>query len=119
MKLLLDEHYADDIAVALRNGGHDARTVSELGLKGTGDEPLLRFASSEDRALLTNNVRDFVGIVARWAADGREHCGLLLTSDASMPRGKGSVGLCVRTLGAMMDGHPGARALANQVRWLP
>jgi len=119
VKLLLDEHYANEIAAALRADGHDVVTVSERGLKGIDDEPLLALASSEGRSLLTNNARDFIAIVSRWATSGRDHCGLLLTSDSSMPRGKGTVGLYVRTLEALMDANPGPRALANQVRWLP
>lgn len=118
MKLLLDEHYANEIAVQLRATGHETVTVSER-LNGTDDEPLLALASSEGRALLTNNARDFLPIVARWATSGRDHCGLLLTSDSSMPRGKDSIGLYVATLSELMQANPGARALENQVRWLP
>ena len=86
MKLLLDEHYADDIAAQLRAAGHDAVTVCERALKGTDDESLLVLAVSEGRALLTNNARDFLPLVGRWAASGDDHCGVLLTSDSSMPR---------------------------------
>ena len=118
MKLLLDEHYANDIAAQLRAAGHDAVTVGERGLDGTDDEPLLAFAASEDRAVLANNARDFVPLVARWAASGQDHCGLLLTSDGSMPRGKATIGLYVKTLRELMDANPTTGALANQVRWL-
>lgn len=119
MRLLLDEHYANEIAGELRSLGHDVVTVSERQIRGIDDESLLAFAFSEQRALLTNNARDFVPIVSRWATSGRDHCGLLLTADSSLPRHKGTVGLYVRTLGAIMDANPGARALANAVRWLP
>jgi predicted nuclease of predicted toxin-antitoxin system len=119
VKLLLDEHYTDEIAAALRAAGHDAVTVSERGLKGLDDEPLLALAASEDRALLTNNARDFPPLVRRWAESGEDHCGLLLTSDSSMPRGKASIGLYVERLRKLMDAGPAGRALANQVRWLP
>jgi predicted nuclease of predicted toxin-antitoxin system len=118
VKLLLEGHYANQIAVDLRAAGHDAVTVSELQIKGIDDESLLEFASSEDRVLLTNNVRDFLPIVGRWATSGRDHC-LLLTSDVSMPRHTGTIGLYVRTLRAVMEANPGPRALANYVRWLP
>lgn len=36
-----------------------------------------------------------------------------------MPRSKASTGAFVEHLGRLMDGNPGARALENQVRWLP
>jgi predicted nuclease of predicted toxin-antitoxin system len=119
LKLLLDEHYATKIAAELRAAGHDTVSVSELQAKGIDDESLLELASSENRALLTNNARDFIPIVGRWAASGRDHCGLRLTSDDSMPRHKGTIGLYVRTLRAIMEANAAPRALANQVRWLP
>jgi predicted nuclease of predicted toxin-antitoxin system len=119
VKLLLDEHYADEFAAQLRAAGHDAVTVSERGLKGTDDESLLALAVSEGRALLTNNARDFLPLVGRWVVSGDEHCGLVLSSDASMPRAKNTMGRYVEVLGALMTANPEPRALANQVRWLP
>ncbi len=118
MKLLLDEHYATAIAVKLRAAGHDAVTVAERGVRSMDDEPLLALASSEDRALLTNNVRDFLPIVSRWATSGRDHCGLVLTSDSRMPRDKSTIGHYAKSLLALMDENPGVRALSNQVHWL-
>jgi predicted nuclease of predicted toxin-antitoxin system len=119
VNLLLDEHYSNEIAVQLRAAGYEAVTVSERRLNGTDDEALLALASSEDSALLTNNARDFLPIVARWATSGRDHCGLLLTSDSSMPRSKDNIGRYVAVLGELMHANPGARALENRVRWLP
>jgi hypothetical protein len=114
----MDEHYANEIAAALRAAGHDAVTVSEHRITSIDDESLLELASSENRALLTNNTRDFMPIVGRWATSGRNHCGVLLTSDSSMPRHKGTIGVYVRTLRAIMEANSGLRALANEVRWL-
>lgn len=119
MKLLFDEHYADEIAEQLRAAGHDAQTVSERRLKGLEDEPLLSLCQHEARALMTNNVRDFVPLARAWSASGRDHAGVLLTSNASLPRHKGTIGRYVVILAALMDAHPAERALANQVRWLP
>jgi predicted nuclease of predicted toxin-antitoxin system len=118
VKLLLDEHYTDDIASQLRAVGHDAVTVSERGLRGTDDESLLAFAVSEGRALATNNARDFLLLVGRLAASGDDHYGLLLTADASMPRAKNTIGRYIETLSALMTANPEARAVVNQVRWL-
>jgi predicted nuclease of predicted toxin-antitoxin system len=118
VKLLLDEHYPNEIASELRAAGHDVATVSERHLNSTGDEQLLVIASTEDRAMLTNNARDFLPIVSRWATSGRDHCGLLLTDDKSMPRTKGNIGSFIRTLAALMRANPQARALENQVRWI-
>lgn len=119
MKLLLDEHYSIEIAVQLRAAGHDAVAVVEMGLAGIDDEALLTFAASEGRALLTNNARHFAPLAARWAAAGQDHFGLLFTSDASMPRSKGTIGVYVATLSALMEAKDAADALRNQVWWLP
>lgn len=119
MRLLLDEHYADEIAERVRERGHDAVTVFERGLKGSEDEALLVLCATERRALVTNNVRDFVPLARAWGAAGREHGGLLLTSDASLPRHRGGIGPLVQALAAVMDAHPGELDLADQVRWLP
>lgn len=118
MRLLLDEHYSDAIAERLRAAGHDAQTVSERGMKGLDDEPLLVLCDGDDRALLTNNARDFVPLVRTWAAAGRDHAGVLLTADASLPRHKSGIGRYVSTLSTLMAVNPADRALAGQVRWL-
>jgi predicted nuclease of predicted toxin-antitoxin system len=118
LRLLTDEHYATDIAIALRAAGHDAAAVLELGMTGTADEPLLTFAAGQRRALLTNNVHDFAAIAVLWARGGQEHFGLLFTSDESLPRGRGTIGLYVEVLGALLSAHPAEGALRGQVRWL-
>ena len=118
MKLLLDEHYADQIAEQLRSAGHDADSISARGLKGLDDERLLDLCDRESRALLTNNVRDFVPLARAWASAGRDHAGLVFTSDAALPRYKGTIGRYVALLSALMTANPAERALSNQIRWL-
>jgi hypothetical protein len=119
VRLLLDEHYADQIAERLREGGHDVVTVSERGLKGSDDEELLLLCAAEGRVLVTNNVRDFVPLARAWGASGREHAGLLFTADASLPRHKGGIGRLITALAAIVDAHPAEGELADQIRWLP
>ena len=119
MRLLLDEHYSNQIARQLRARGHDVVAVSERSWRGEDDEALLEIAVGERRALMTNNVRDFVAIARRWSESGEEHYGLLFTSDASMPRDSRSLGRYVRLLAALLERHPTDAALANQMRWLP
>lgn len=118
MKLILDEHYANEVAAGLRAGGFDVVAVAERGLLGIEDEALLALAASERRALLTNNVRHLIPIASSWVASGREHCGLVCTSDSSMPRNKHTTGVYIETLRAFMSANPNERALANQIRWL-
>jgi len=68
LKLALDEMYAAAAAVAeqLRRRDHDVIAVAERAdLRGTPDENLLAWARTEDRALVTDNQRDFIPIHRR------------------------------------------------------
>ena len=117
MRLLLDEHFSVKIAQQLRRRGHDVVAVGEF-CAGERDEALLEIATREGRVLLTNNVRDFMPLARRWGEAGQDHSGLIFTSDSSMPRGKGGLGMYVRVLARWLERHPGEAALTNQVRWL-
>lgn len=118
MRLLLDEHYSVEIALALRAQGHDVKAAVEARLTGLSDEDLLAAAATDLRALLTNNARDFVPLARRWAEADRRHYGLLLSSDESMPRGKGTIGRYVEVLEAILREHPGDADLMDQARWI-
>lgn len=116
MKLMLDHHYATAIAVELRNRGHDVTTALERGWHAEGDETLLHLCQQDARALLTNNVADFITIAARWQSTGRSHAGIVLTSDVSMPRSKHSIGLFITALEALLTAEPDG--ITDQLRWL-
>ncbi len=45
-------------------------------LDGFSDEQLLAIATSETRAMITFDVKDFTVIARRWAEAGRPHAGL-------------------------------------------
>lgn len=119
MKLLLDEQLSPDIAVRLRERQHDVVAVCERpDLVASDDEALLGLALSENRALLTNNVRDFVRIASRWAGEGRSHGGLLFVSDRTLPRSRDTIGAYVRALEACLRAHPADDALGDRIHWL-
>lgn len=118
MRLALDHHYSTDIAAKLRERGHDVIAVIERGWHAENDEPLLELCVEEQRALMTNNVADFAQIAQRWAAEGRRHPGLIFTSDASMPRGRDTIGRFVDALDELMRANQSEEALNDQVLWL-
>lgn len=118
MTLLIDHHYAAAIATQLRALGHDVALAAERGWQAEGDQTLLEHSSAERRALLTNNVADFAVIAVRWAAVGRQHYGLVFTSDRSLPRSRDTIGVYVGLLDALLRAHPGESALLDQVTWL-
>jgi predicted nuclease of predicted toxin-antitoxin system len=89
LKLLLDEMYASAVAEQLRERDHDVIAVAERAdLRGTPDEDLLAWARTEDRALVTDNQRDFIPIHRRCIAGGHDHKGLILTTNRRFPRGQ-------------------------------
>ena len=88
MKLLLDVHHSRLAAVRLRAEGHDVLAAADrANLASLSDEDLLRFASREERAVVTENARDFDPIVRRWATIGEHHAGVVFTSPRRYHRG--------------------------------
>lgn len=53
MKLLLDENLSPRMAKVLTRAGHDAVSVYEVGLSGTTDADVKRFAVDQGRYLVT------------------------------------------------------------------
>jgi hypothetical protein len=118
VRLALDHHYPQAIAKELRNRSHDVVTALERDWDAWDDEPLLVACTVDRRTLLTNNVRDFAPLARQWAADGRTHCGLIFSSDSSMPRTKTNVGAFVDALDSFLKDHPGADDFNDRIHWL-
>jgi predicted nuclease of predicted toxin-antitoxin system len=78
LRLLLDEMYPPALAADLQAVGIDAVSIYELGMAGTADPDLFAYAVADDRALLTENVADFVAIAAQHSSTGKRHPGLLI-----------------------------------------
>ena len=119
MKLLLDEHLAPAIAVALRDGGTDVSAVAErIDLRGLSEPELLSAASREGRVMVTENARDFIVLGGSPMVSGRPHPGIVLLSPRTFPRSRGAIGLVVRALRELLDSHPADDPLTSQVVWL-
>jgi Domain of unknown function (DUF5615) len=119
VRLLLDEHYSPNIADELRNRGHDVVSAAERDdLRGLSDVELLTRATAERRALVTENVSDFMPLVRAAVAAGERHFGIVFTSQRSLPRALGTVGLYVERLDEVLQARPADDALADQVLWL-
>ena len=81
MKLLLDVHHSPVAAARLRALGRDVVAASDdPALAIAPDEDLLRAATGDGRALVTENARDFDRIVRAWVATGEHHAGVVFTS---------------------------------------
>ena len=87
--LLLDEMFSEDIAQQLRAQGHDVISiVADAALIGLPDDHVLAYATSEGRALVTANIKDFVPLDGRYRAAGQSHPGLILVSTKTFPQSR-------------------------------
>ena len=120
MRLLLDEHYAKQIAEQLREHGHDVVSVQERAeLAGLLDEELFQLLPAQQRAILTENWSDFSRLIERAVAEGTTHYGVVFTSRRRLPRSRNTIGLYVRVLDDFLRRHPAEDAILNSFRWLP
>ncbi len=121
MKLLLDEMFPAAIAKRLRDEfGNDAVAVTELGeLRGLSDADIFLAAQEEERAVVTENVRDFRPLAREWQAMGRVHFGLVLTTNRRFPRAQSrTAGRLVRALSDLVDAETGHPPASNREVWL-
>jgi hypothetical protein len=116
-RLLLDEMFSDDIAQQLRAKGYDAiSVVGDAALIGLPDDQVLAYATSERRALVTANVRDFVPLDGRYRAAGQSHAGLILVSTKTFPQNRGFPSAITTALASLLSST--ARIQSGQVLFL-
>lgn len=119
MRLLLDEHHDPDVAHQLRELGHDVTAVAERDdLRGRPDPDVFAAAIAEQRAVVTENARDFVPLAARSAAEDLRHYGVVVTSPARHPRRPDARGRLVDALARLLADHPSPDGLRDAVVWL-
>lgn len=89
-QLLLDEHYSEGIAEALRGLGHDVvAAVSDPDLRGASDPEIFRWAAETGRRIVTENIKDFRPLLLHGATSGTPTAPLLLVPPRRFPRGRG------------------------------
>lgn len=117
MRLVIDEMYSPAIAEQLRARGHDAIAVQDVaGLAGLSDNALLSWAHDHERAIITENVVDFLTLHADCLQTGGRHSGIILASNAAYPRARAStLGAVVVALDRLLTQ---VDRLDTDVRWL-
>jgi hypothetical protein len=102
--LLLDEMFSEDIAQQLRAQGHDVISiVADAALIGLPDDQVLAYATSEGRALVTANIKDFVPLDGRYRAAGQSHPGLILVSTKTFPQSRGFPSAITASLATLLS----------------
>ncbi len=87
MRLLLDEMHDPAVAQALRRSDRDVLAIAELPLlKGLSDAIVLACSTLDGRALVTEDVNDFVTLHAVMMATETPHAGMILTHPRRFPR---------------------------------
>ncbi len=108
--LLLDEDVWPGLAKALRTRGIDAVSVHELGRTGLPDADQLIFAIQEERAFLTHNIADFVGLAVDYHRQQQTHFGILVAPHLEK-------GILVHRTMALIESITGVE-LRNTVRFI-
>jgi len=116
VKALLDEQLSPEIAVLLRQGGYDVVAVADRDdLVGSRDSTILEVATTEGRAVVTNNIKDFRPLAAGLLAQGRTHSGLILMP-STRTRTRAVVSALADAIEKVLREHPDG--LAGSERWI-
>jgi predicted nuclease of predicted toxin-antitoxin system len=117
VKALLDEQLSPRIAELLRNRGHDVQAVTDRSdLAGQSARVILEVAAAEDRAVITNNVKDFRPLAAERLARGESHAGLILLP-STRTRTRDAVEMLTDAIERVLREHPAG--LPATERWVP
>jgi predicted nuclease of predicted toxin-antitoxin system len=79
MRLYADEQYPYPVVKCLREFGHDVLTVQEAGKANQRipDDEVLAFATDNDRAVVTQNRKDFIQLHSTQP----NHAGIIVCTD--------------------------------------
>lgn len=73
--------HAPSVADKLTGESFDVVAVAALPeLRGMSDEELLTYATTGRRALVTENVADFMPLATQWVGEHKTHSGLVFTN---------------------------------------
>jgi predicted nuclease of predicted toxin-antitoxin system len=83
IKLFLDEDVWLGLASTMRERGFDVLHVYEVDRGEMSDADQLAYAAQEQRAILTQNAGDFVGLVREYYERNHSHAGVILSPHIS------------------------------------
>ena len=111
--------YPARLALALRDRDLDAEAVDERPpLRGLADEELLALAAGERRALVSENVADFMRLYGEWGGSGRNHAGIVIALSGRFSRTPAGHEALVAALVELCSQRSGREGLADAVHFL-
>ena len=110
ISLYLDEDVRVLLAEVLRSRGYIASHVLEIGREGKSDEEQLAYAAKHKMAILTHNIRDFRILSRSYAAQGKNHFGIVVSEQVPFNE------LLRRTLKFLSSNT--ANSIRSQLIWL-
>lgn len=109
--------FSPAIADALRRREHDVIAIAErLDLRTMTDDEVFAWATTDNRWILTENVKDFRPILLRAMQTEGTITGLLFTSNRSFPRSRQNPGPLIEALDQWLATGPPAAPLTED--WL-
>lgn len=114
MKALLDAQLSHEIPRLLQARGLDVDAVT-LRHDIASDAAIMEVAAVEERAVVTNNIKDFRPIAARRVQRGQGHAGLMLVP-STRRRTKAANTALADAIELVMRTNPGR--LGGRERWL-
>ena len=120
MRRLLDSMYMPAIAEQLQRRGRDVISArADQQRAHLPDTTIFAIAQAEGRVIVTENIPDFLQIEAEYRQQGREHAGLILTTNHGCPRGvPATIGRLVTALDAWLQEHAGDEPPSSMIWWL-
>ncbi len=109
-KLHLNEHLSPRLAEQLSKYGFEVTSTVGKGMIEADDDEQLAFAASNQRAIVSFNHKDFAVLHAQYMAEGKEHWGIILSTEENMRVMRHRL---LRLLNSLT-----AEELKNQMRWL-
>lgn len=77
-----------ELVTALRARRVDVTTASEAGMIRRSDEDHLLWATNQERALYSFNIRYYRSLHQQWPAGGEMHSGIILAAQQRYPIGE-------------------------------
>jgi hypothetical protein len=111
--------YPRSIAEQLRRRGHDAIAITERSeLRSLTDPDVFTVAQQERRAVMTENIADFVPLADHADQHNQPHHGLVLVDPTKYQRGSPrTIGRIVSALDVLLAEHPAQEATSARP-WL-